>query len=466
MRLHAFFERFPLPVVGVDRERRVTLWNAAAERLLGWPEAEVLGQLDPSVPPEVASEHKTMWDAAFRGDFAAQRESSRVTRAGQTLDVEITSAIVATTGDRGEMVVMVLYDVSERHSAEERLAERESQLRLMLEQLPAIVSTYDAGGVFTSTQGAGLAALGLNAGAFVGQRLADVVGGEEKAAVVSLNAALRGDSSASELEFEGRVYANRTEPLRHRGGTIAGAINLGFDITERRGAETELRESREQLRRLSAKMHKIQEDERRRIAREMHDELGQLLTALRLDLSLMRRDLGVAPTPALQERMRAMIDLVDMTIKTVRRVATELRPAILDDFGLRAAVEHEVSAFAERTGIGVTLSIRNESNLGSDCATALYRIVQEALTNVARHSGATRVDVRIEATEERVEAELRDNGRGITEAEVNSLSALGLVGVRERAYALGGDALIEAMPGTGTRVLVSIPLKVPRPFAP
>jgi PAS domain S-box-containing protein len=444
----------------------VTLWNAAAERLLGWPEAEVLGQLDPSVPPEVASEHKTIWEAAFRGDFAAQRESSRLTRSGQTLEVEITSAIVPTIGDRSEMAVMVLYDVSERHAAEERLAERESQFRLMLEQLPAIVTTFDTGGVFTSSQGAGLAALGLNAGAYVGQRLADVVGGEEKAAVVSLKAALRGESSVRESEFEGRVYASRTEPLRHGDGTIAGAINLAFDITERRGAETELRASREQLRRLSARMHKIQEDERRRIAREMHDELGQLLTALRLDISLMQRDLGLVPPGALEERMSAMIDLVDLTIRTVQRVATELRPGVLDDFGLRAAMEHEVAAFAERTGIEVTLSIRNEGYVGSDCATALYRIVQEALTNVARHSGATRVDVRIEATEERVEAELRDNGRGITEAEVNSLSALGLVGVRERAYALGGNAFIEAMPGAGTRVLVSIPLTVTRPRAP
>jgi PAS domain S-box-containing protein len=460
MRLREFFETFPLPVIGIDRKRRVALWNAAAERLLGWPAAEVLGHPDPSVPPEVAAEHKTMWDASFRGDFAAQRESMRVTRDGRTLDVEITSASIPATEEGGETALTVLFDVSERRSAEERLAEREIQLRLMLEQLPAIVSTYDHDGVFTSTQGAGLRELGLEAGALVGQRLADVVGGEELPTVVSLNAALRGESTTNEFEFKGRVYENRSEPLRRPDGTIAGAINLGFDVTERRGVETELRQSREQLRRLSATMNKIEEDERRRIAREMHDELGQLLTALRLDISIMRRDLRTVPTATLEERMRTMIDLVDLTIKTVRRVATELRPAILDDFGLRAAVEHEVAAFAERTGIAVKLSISNDGVVGPDCASALYRMVQEALTNVARHSGATRVEVRIEGSEERVEAELRDNGRGITEAEVNSLSTLGLVGVRERAYALGGNAIIEAMPGAGTRIFVCIPLSI------
>jgi len=458
MTLRAFFDTFPLPVVGVDRARRVTLWNGAAERLLGWPAAEVLGHPDPSVPQEVAAEHKTMWDAAFRGDFAAQRESVRITRAGETRDVEITSAIVPAGDSEGELALMMLYDMSERRSAEEHLAERESQLRLMLEQLPAIVSTFDRHGVFSSSQGAGLRALGVEAGAFVGRRLADVVGGEEKAVAVSMRAALRGESTTNEFEYEGRVYENRCEPLRRHDGTIAGAINLGFDVTERRRAESELRESHEQLRRLSATMNKIEEDERRRIAREMHDELGQLLTALRLDISIMRRDLRTVPTATLEERMNTMIDLVDLTIKTVRRVATELRPAILDDLGLRAAVEHEVASFAERTGIGVQLSIRNDNVVGPDCASALYRIVQEALTNVARHSGATRVEVRIEGSDARVEAELRDNGRGITEAEVNSLSTLGLVGVRERAYALGGHAVIEAMPGAGTRILVSIPL--------
>jgi PAS domain S-box-containing protein len=454
MRPRAFFATFPLPAVAVDRQRRVTFWNAAAERLFGWTAAEVLGQADPSVPPEVAAEHKTMWDAAFRGDFAAQRESSRVKRSGDAIDVEITSAVIPAGEDEDEMALMVLYDVSERHLAEER----DGQLRLMLDQLPAILATFDRELVVTSSQGAGLRTLGRQPNSSVGRRLVDIVGSAEYPAVMALRRVLEGEATSYDSEFEGRIYENHAKPLRYRDGTIAGAINLSFDVTEGRQRETALRESREQLRRLSARMNKVEEDERRRIAREMHDELEQLLTALRLDISITRRDLRSVPTAALEERMRAMIDLVDLTIKTVRRVATELRPAILDDLGLRAAVEHEVAAFTERTGIDVNLSIRNEGAIGPDCATALYRIAQEALTNVARHSGATRVDLRIECREERVEAELRDNGRGITEAEANSLSALGLAGVRERAYALGGDAVIEALPGAGTRILVSIPL--------
>jgi len=443
MTLRQFLQSFPLPVVGVDAERRVALWNAAAERLLGWPAAEVLRKPDPSVPPEVAAEHKTMWDAALRGDSAVQRESARVTRDGKSLDV------VVTTATDGGLALMFISDVTEQRAEEERLAEREAQLRLMLEQLPAILSTYDHDLVFTSAQGSGLRTLGVDASTFVGRTIAEVVG-EDAPPVAAVSAALRGESSTNEYQYRGRWYANRAEPLRRRDGTIVGAINLGFDITERRRAESEVRQ-------LSAAMHRIQENERRRISREVHDELGQLLTSLRLDLGLMRRELRNVPAAALEARIATMLDLVDLTIDTVRRVATELRPAVLDDFGLRAALEHERAAFVQRTGIDVKLSILHEELIDADRATALYRIVQESLTNVARHSGATRVDIRVEAEAGKVEAELRDNGRGITEAEVNGAGTLGLLGVRERAYALGGEAVIEAIPGDGTRVFVTLP---------
>ena len=454
MNVRRFLQSFPLPIIGVDRERRVALWNAAAERFFGWSAAEVLGKPDPSVPADVAAEHKTLWDAAFRGDAAVQRESTRVTRDGVLLDVTIT-AVAVTPDDDEVLAVMLVCDMTQQRGEEERLAERESQLRLMLEQMPAIISTFDTDIVFTSAEGAGLRALGLGPADFVGRRLPDIMG-EDAAPVRSVRAALNGESSVNEFEFRGRWYENRAEPLRHRDGTVAGVINLGFDVTDRRRTEEALRDSREQLRRLSAAMNRIQEDERRRIARELHDELGQLLTSLRLDLGVMRRNLHRDGPPRMEEKIAAMFDLVELTIQTVRRVAWELRPTVLDDFGLRAALENEIAAFAERTAIDVRLSMSHEELIDADRATALYRVALEALTNVARHAGATRVDVRIDVIDDHVELEVRDNGRGITETEANG-GTLGLLGARERVWALGGEIVIEGVPGNGTRVFASIP---------
>lgn len=348
-----------------------------------------------------------------------------------------------------------------RYAAEEQIADRQNRLRLLLEQIPAVVSTLDHNLVFTSTQGSGLQAIGVQPATWIGKTLTEIVPEGSPPAVGARNALL-GNASRNEYNFSGRTYENRFEPLRDREGNITGVVVLGIDITESRETEAALLESREQLRRLSASMNQIQEKERRRIAREIHDELGQRLTALRYDVGLLRTELQTARSVAAQQRIETMFGLIDETIATVRRVATELRPAILDDFGFRAAIEHELCTFAKRTGLATSVLFSPEDlTVQADRATALYRIVQEALTNVARHSGATHVRVSIEERGGRIHAELLDNGRGITDAEVNSRSTLGLVGVRERAYALGGDALIEGFPGAGTRVSVWIPNEDP-----
>lgn len=239
MRFRAFLASFSLPMIAINHQRRVVLWNAAAEQLLGWPAPEVIGREDPSVPPEVAAENKTLWEAALRGEPAVQRESVRITRNGDLLDVLVSTSAVPSEEDDELSALMMLHDVTEERAAEERLAERESQLRLMLEQLPAIISTLDQNLVVTSVRGAGLRSLGVDSSEFVGKVATEIVP-EGSAPIVSLRAALRGQSSSYEYEFRGRWYECRTEPLCSRDGTIVGAINLGFDVTERRRAEIEL----------------------------------------------------------------------------------------------------------------------------------------------------------------------------------------------------------------------------------
>jgi signal transduction histidine kinase len=344
-----------------------------------------------------------------------------------------------------------------RCATEEELADGRNRLRLTLEQLPAIVSTVNSDLVFTSAQGSALRAIGFDSGGMVGRSILEIGIPEGSAPLAAFRDALRGVSSRYEYTYLGRMYENRVEPLRDRDGKIIGCLNLGVDITEYREAETALRQSREELRRLTASMNAVQETERRRIAREVHDEMGQRLTALRIDLGLLRTELrNGGGTSEAQQRVATMFELIDETIATVRRVATELRPAILDDFGFPAALENEICAFSKRTGIAATLTFEPEDlAIDSERATALYRIMQEALTNVSRHSGATRVACSIELHDHRIYAEVHDNGRGITEQE--SLTTLGLIGLRERALALGGQAVFTGVAGKSTRVSVWIP---------
>jgi PAS domain S-box-containing protein len=219
----------------------------------------------------------------------------------------------------------------------------------------------------------------------------------------------------------------------------------------------QLRASQEQLHDLAGYLETSREEERTRIARGIHDELGQVLTALKIDLSWLARRLPDGQL-GLTEKVGAMSDLVDATIQTVRRVATELRPGVLDDLGLAAALEWQAGEFSARTGIGCELDLCDpEMALDHDLSTALFRIVQETLTNVARHAEATQVKVKLSRGPDGLVLVIRDDGRGITVEETLDPKSLGLLGMQERARAWGGDVAFHGVRGEGTTVTVKIP---------
>ena len=344
-----------------------------------------------------------------------------------------------------------------RRRAEQQLAEREATLRLMFEQMPALIWAVDRELVYISSHGSALRTFGRKPNEVVGQNILSTFP-EETAPVRAIRAALRGEPGAYFYEYREHAFDNRVEPLRDAAGNVVGAVTLSFDVTERTRTEKALRGSREELRRLSAQLDRIQEEERRRIAREVHDELGQRLTALRLDLLLLRASLPAETGSEADSQVAGMLALIDETIATVRRVATALRPAMLDDFGFHAAVEHELMQLRIRTGIDYTITVTpDEYPLEVNRATALYRIMQEVLTNIARHSGATHVEFRFHAQNGWIYVDVEDNGRGITPAQIEDETSLGLMGVRERAIALGGDVVITGKAGVGTHVAVRIP---------
>jgi PAS domain S-box-containing protein len=235
------------------------------------------------------------------------------------------------------------------------------------------------------------------------------------------------------------------------------------DITDRKRAEKQLRDSREQLRALAAYLQSVREEERTRIAREVHDELGQTLTGLKMDLAwLDKKMLEAGATEDLQqaeEKLKELPGRVDEIIGTVRKIATELRPPVLDDLGLEAAIEWQIQEFEKRTGIRCRVDSRLHHQLDPERATAVFRIFQETLTNVLRHAEATRVNVTLREEGNKFILEVQDNGRGMSGRELSGTKSLGLLGMRERATMLDGEVSIIGRQGKGTTVGVCIPLQ-------
>jgi PAS domain S-box-containing protein len=292
------------------------------------------------------------------------------------------------------------------------------------------------------------------------------------------------DREFLEREVIGPVKANGTHQIEVRRRTKSGAlrfaqlsltllrddtdapigiIGYSMDITDRKRVQEALLSSRNQLAALAVRLESVREEERTRIALEVHDVLGQALTGLKLDVAWVHKRITDSIEPAQRAavltRLVSAQELLDSTIQSVRDIATTLRPGVLDELGLEAAVEWQAREFHSRTGISCETTIwPHKMVLGPEQSTALFRILQEVLTNVARHAQATKVHIRLEQSGEHVSLQVEDNGRGITGVEQSGPKAFGLLGMRLRAQQQGGAFDIQGTSGTGTTVTVRIPL--------
>lgn len=230
------------------------------------------------------------------------------------------------------------------------------------------------------------------------------------------------------------------------------------DITERKKEKDELEKSREELRKLTAHLESIREKERTIIARELHDEIGQLLTAMNTETVLLARRIPEG-NRELTHRLSSLSHLIEMTMESLKRIYMSLRPGMLDHLGLASSVLWQAEEFTNRTGIPCNMEVKPESlPLDPDLSIALFRIFQETLTNIARHANATEVKGRLYLQNGHIHLEVRDNGRGISEAEMNKAHSFGLMGIRERVSNLGGMVEIRGSQGIGTEIKVTIPL--------
>lgn len=249
-------------------------------------------------------------------------------------------------------------------------------------------------------------------------------------------------------------------------GEVIKMVGTGQDVTERKQTEQQLRNYSEKLKNLSAKQEKVREEERTRIARELHDELGQMLTVLKMDISLANEEIKEVDDGHLfnevENDLEDVMKRVDTIVESVQRITTQLRPEVLDDLGLLEAIEWQAREYEKRgkweidfcTNIEVL-----EIPLVEERSTAIFRIFQETLTNILRHANASKVNIRLNITDENLILEVEDDGKGISKKEINDKGSLGIIGMRERSNFLGGTIKFEGEPGEGTMVTLQIPLE-------
>jgi PAS domain S-box-containing protein len=254
-----------------------------------------------------------------------------------------------------------------------------------------------------------------------------------------------------------------SSPIRDASGRIVGASKIARDVSARKRAAATVEQANEQLRALAARLHQAREEEGIRIGRELHDQLGRCLTTMKMDVGWIERELSSAEVTsenaqALLEKVRGIGQTIDETVQTVRRISAELRPGVLDDLGLAAAIEWQARDFQKRAGVVCLLNLpEDDLRISRLQATALFRIFQESLTNVARHAQATKVWVHLGEEDGAIVLEVEDDGVGISLEQLAERRSLGLLGMRERATVFGGAVEIAGRPGQGTTVMARIP---------
>jgi PAS domain S-box-containing protein len=457
----------------VDRHGKFILWNRRAAEIYGYNFDELEGKSAFELYAD-SGELEDMLAGLRRDGVVREYEIQMKKRDGSIVPMDISISLLE--DDRGRTIgsVCVARDLSERKKAEAELKRAKEELSRyskdlerqvrkrtweitnILKYTPAVVYTKDKNGRYLLVNSRYEELFGVRNEQIRGKSDYDVfpkeVADQFRATDLQVLAERRPCQVEERIPHDGstHVYLSVKFPLYDEQGTATGVCGISTDITE-------LKKAQEQLRRLSGSIMAGQEKERAAVARELHDELGQVLTALRLDAVWMLERLKDIDHKA-AERSLTMCNLIDMTIDEVRGLALRLRPKVLDDLGLVDALEWYTTEFEKRTGIACIFKHLEVPTVTGMVATAAYRIAQEALTNVARHSFASHVDVTLKADQDLLSLEVVDDGRGFNTEKLEESECLGMVGMRERASLVGGRLEIESRSGQGTMVFFEVPI--------
>jgi len=459
-------------VITIDINQKILLFNSSAEKMFQCRSEDAINQsLDKFIPNRFREMHKKHIENFGKTGITMRSMGSinpiyGLRCNGKEFPIEASISQVETTGQK--LFTVIIRDITERKKSEEALISSEARYRLLFKKNPLPMMVYDVETMrFVAVNFVAVKTYGYNRDEFISMTVFDITPDED---IISLKNYL--SKNRNPLEHAGSWRHKKKD------GTIIDVeivsheiefdgrpsrIVLVNDITDKKKAEEELINSREQLRLLAAHLQNIREEERTAISREIHDELGQVLTSLKMNLVFINKKLAgnelKISIPDLRNEIYSMTLVIDESVKRIRKIITELRPEVLDHLGLVSALEWQASEFKIKSGIDCRLTnTMGDFILNKNISITIFRIFQEALTNVMRHSKATLVEVKIGRINNYLELEISDNGIGIDTKKISKSKTFGVLGMKERIVILGGDFNIESNMPTGTRVKVNIPL--------
>jgi PAS domain S-box-containing protein len=442
--------------------------NPAASEMFGRTEEEICrlgraGIVDRSDPGVQAAIEERTRTGSFRGEL------THLHKDGTKFPAEVSSVIFQDRYGR-ERSSLIIRDITDRKLAEKELWRREILLNAILTSLPITIFAIDSEGKFTLSEGKGLEAVGLKPGENVGESALGLFGempflkqsGEVTSGYQIFQRAFAGESIQAQNEMQGVFLENFIGPIRDKTGAVIGLVGVSINITKRKIAEDALFHKSQQLRSLANRLSHVKEEERRVLALELHDSVGQYLTALSINLNMLQSLISPESVEKIKPFLEDSQQLIEQTTQRIRNLMIELRPPELDDYGLVAALRSYGDRLTQHNQLQIQIPAGDlEPKLPSQTATTLFRIAQEALTNIVKHAEANLVKITFSHDVEWLRMTISDDGMGFDPETLPASRAetgWGLFSIQERAEAIGGHFHVKSHPGQGCTLLVEVPL--------
>jgi len=491
-KLAAIVESSDDAIISKDLNGIISSWNTAAERIFGYSAQEAIGQpITIIIPPELHEEEAQILKRLRNGERIEHFETVRVTKAGKRINISLTVSPIKDSSGRVTGASKIARDITESRTIGKELREKQELLRAAFTQTYSFMAILSKDGTIVDANRAALEGTGFTRDEAIGNKLWDVwwrsLPEEREIAKTSVTTAHKGLAVREECQYalrDGTIrFADRTlNPVQNETGETVMIVCSGLDITEHRQLRSMLEErvhertrelesknlelvrQTEVVRELSARLLQIQDEERRRIARELHDSVGQMLAAVSMNMAHVTHE-ARSLSPDAHKALEDNAGLLEQLSSEIRTISHLLHPPLLDEVGLQSALQWYIDGFSERSKIKVDLELPDDfGRLPRNLEITLFRVVQECLTNIHRHSGSNTAAIRVSRSQNEVRLEVRDAGKGIpaeaqTSLSSGKLSGVGLRGMHERLRQMGGHLDVQSN-GNGTLVLATLPIEV------